>query len=91
MRLDMYLKLSRLIQQRTLAKEYTKAGQVFVNDVVAKSSYDVKINDVITIKRRTSITRVKVVEVPQTKQVAKKNANELYELLAQEPIDILTD
>ncbi len=91
MRLDVYLKLSRLIPQRTLAKEYTKAGQVFVNDVAAKSSYDVKTNDVITIRRRTSVTSVRVIEVPRTKQVAKKNAGELYELLAQEPIDILTD
>lgn len=91
MRLDVFLKLSRLISKRTLAKEYTKAGQVSVNGNIAKSSYSVKEADIIAINRRNSTTTVKVTKVPVRKQVSKKSAGELYELLAQVETDPLTE
>jgi len=91
MRLDLFLKLSRLIPQRTLAKEFTKEGLIEVNDRVAKSSYSVKVDDVIVINRRNSVTKIRVEMVPAGKQVSKKNASKLYELLAQVQKDVLTD
>ncbi|NNE66593.1 MAG: RNA-binding S4 domain-containing protein [Pyrinomonadaceae bacterium] len=91
MRLDVYLKLTRLIPKRTLAKEFTKAGLVEVNGNVAKSSYSVKPADEIVINRRDHVIRVRVLAVPETKQVSKKNAGSFYELLARETIDPLFD
>jgi len=90
MRLDVFLKLSRLIPKRTLAKEFTKTGLIDVNGKQAKSSYAVKPDDKITINRRNSYTTVVVKALPLTKQVSKKNASELYELLAHEKKDPLT-
>ena len=90
MRLDLFLKLSRLVPKRTLAKEFTMAGLVDVNGRQAKSSYEVKPGDEILIKRRSSRTLVRVTDVPLKKQVSKKSARKLYELLAQEKIDPLT-
>ena len=49
MRLDKYLKVSRLIKRRTVANEACDAGKVLVNDKVARASYDVKPGDVIAI------------------------------------------
>ena len=49
MRLDKYLKVTRLIKRRTVANEACDAGKVMVNDKIARASYDVKVGDVITI------------------------------------------
>ncbi len=87
MRLDMFLKSSRLILRRTLAKEFCQKGLVRVNGKKAKSSYDVQIGDEIEIKRHTRITKVKVLEVPATKQVSKKQASELYEIISDETLE----
>ena len=50
MRLDKYLKISRLIKRRTVANEACDAGKILVNDKVARASYDVKVGDVIEIQ-----------------------------------------
>ena len=80
---NMFLKLSRLIPKRTLAKEFTQSGMVDVNGSPAKSSYSVKTGDEIKINRRNSYTTVRV--------KAKKDASTLYELLAQKTKDPLMD
>ena len=49
MRLDKYLKVTRLIKRRTIANEACDAGKVLVNDKIARASYDVKVGDIITI------------------------------------------
>lgn len=91
MRLDVFLKVSRLIPKRTLANEFTKAGLIEVNERVAKSSHRVSRGDSITINRRNTRTTVRVLSVPRTKQVSKKDANNLYEVLAHQRKDPLTD
>ena len=87
MRLDIFLKLSRLISSRTLAKEFTKAALVSVNGLVAKSSRDVSAGDEIEITRHNKIIKVKVLIVPSKKQVSKKDALGLYEIISEELLD----
>ena len=79
MRLDKYLKVSRLIKRRTIANEACDAGKVIVNDKLARASYDVKIDDVITLSLGARQLRVKVVAVQET--VAKNDAAMLYTVL----------
>ena len=80
MRLDKYLKVSRLIKRRTVANEACDAGKGFVNDKPARASYDVKIGDVIRVTLGTREMKVRVVAVQET--VAKGDAAMLYEPLA---------
>ena len=89
MRLDQYLKLSRLIPRRSLAQEFCDAGLIEVNGVRAKSARDVKAGDEIEVRRRNRVTKVKVQEVPSGKQVAKSAAANLYELISETEIDDL--
>ena len=79
MRLDKYLKVSRLIKRRTLANEVADAGRVLVNDKAAKASYDVKNGDVIEIQFGTKSVKVEVLDVQET--VKKDEAKELYRYL----------
>ena len=84
MRLDLFLKASRLILRRTLAQEFCDAGRVKVNEMKAKSSREVKELDEIKIRRNNRILKVRVVQVPNTKQVSKQTAANLYEVLSEE-------
>ena len=84
MRLDLFLKSSRLIQRRTLAQEYCDAGLISVNGTAAKSSKDIQAGDEIVIKRRNRTTAIRVNLIPESKQVAKSNAAELYEIVGDE-------
>ena len=81
MRLDKYLKVSRLIKRRTVANEACDAGKVFVNDKPARASYDVKIDDVITITLGVRSLRVQVVSTQET--VGKNDAAMLYRILQE--------
>lgn len=84
MRLDLYLKVSRLIVRRSLAQQFCDANRVKVNDQTAKSSREVKTGDEIEIKKGNRTTRVRVLQVPTQKQVAKQDAANLYEVLSEE-------
>ena len=79
MRLDKFLKMSRLIKRRTVANEACDAGRVLVNDKAAKASYDVKNGDVIEIQFGTRSVKVEVLDVQET--VKKDEAKELYRYL----------
>ncbi len=79
MRLDKFLKVSRLIKRRTVANEACDAGRVLVNDKVAKASVNVKEGDVIEIQFGTKSVKVRVLNVQET--VKKEEAQELYEYL----------
>ena len=79
MRLDKYLKVSRLIKRRTIANEACDAGKVLVNGNAARASYDVKVGDVIEIQFGTKAVRVEVLDVQET--VKKDDAKELYRYL----------
>ena len=80
MRLDKYLKVSRLIKRRTVANEACDAGKVLVNDKPARASYDVKVGDVIEITLGARQLRARVIAVQET--VAKNDAAMLYEVLS---------
>lgn len=77
MRLDKFLKVSRIIKRRTVANEVCDAGNVSVCGRVVKASYDVKVGDVLEIKFGEKISRYKVVTV--TEYATKQNASEMYE------------
>ena len=79
MRLDKFLKVSRLIKRRTVANEACDAGRVFVNDKSAQASYDVKNGDIIEIQFGTKSVKVEVLDVQET--VKKDEAKELYRYL----------
>lgn len=79
MRLDKYLKVSRLIKRRTVANEACDAEKVSVNGKPARASYDVKINDVIEINMGKTPLKVKVLKVVEV--VGKDGASDLYEVL----------
>ncbi len=79
MRLDKFLKVSRLIKRRTVANEACDAGRVLVNDKPAKASVNVKTGDKIEIQFGTSSVKVEVLDVQET--VKKEEAKELYRYL----------
>ncbi|MFR3730269.1 RNA-binding S4 domain-containing protein [Lacrimispora sp.] len=79
MRLDKFLKVSRLIKRRTIANEACDAGRVLVNDKAAKASLNIKQGDVIEIRFGTSSVKVEVLDVAET--VKKDEAKELYRYL----------
>lgn len=63
MRLDKYLKVTRLIKRRTIANDACDAGKIVINGIVAKASYNVKIDDIIEINLGTRSLKVKVVSI----------------------------
>ena len=79
MRLDKYLKVSRIIKRRTVANEACDAEHVSVNGRPAKASYDVKVGDVIEIGFGQRTLKVKVLDVRE--YTAKSDASSLYEVL----------
>lgn len=79
MRLDKYLKVSRLIKRRTVANEACDAGRVMINDKAAKASADVKVGDVITIQFGNKDVKVEVLTVQET--VRKEEAKEMFKYL----------
>ena len=79
MRLDKYLKVSRLIKRRTVANEACDAGRILVNDKVAKASAQVRVGDIIEIQFGNRSTRVEVLRVEETYK--KDEAKELYKNL----------
>ena len=79
MRLDKFLKVSRIIKRRTVANEACDAGRVTVNGKTARASYDVKVGDVIEISFGTRDFKARVNSVSET--VKKDDAVSLYELL----------
>ena len=79
MRLDKFLKVSRLIKRRTVANEACDAGRVLVNDKTAKASLNVKEGDVIEIQFGTRAVKAEVLDVQET--VKKDEAKELYRYL----------
>ena len=85
MRLDKYLKVSRLVKRRAVAKEMTDAGRVKINDRVAKPSTEVNPGDILEIGFGQKACKAKVLEVKET--VSKDGAKDLYQLLSGAEID----
>ena len=90
MRLDLFLKLSRLCPRRTLAQQLCDAGLVLLNERQAKSAHAVKTGDVITVRRRDRESVARVLRVPDKPNVSRQDARELVEIIAErdfEPLD----
>ena len=79
MRLDKYLKVSRLIKRRPVANEACDAGRIRVNGKVAKASQKIKIGDIIEITFGDKVVRAEVLSITETYN--KEEAKELYRLL----------
>lgn len=77
MRLDKYLKVSRLIKRRTVANEACDAGRVMINGKVAKASADVKAGDIIEISFGNKQVKIRVISVQET--IRKEEAADLFE------------
>ena len=81
MRLDKYLKVSRLIKRRTVANEVSDLGRVFVNGNPAKPSKQLKEGDIIAIEYANKTVEVKVIKIPQN-NVSVQEAPFLYEVIS---------
>ncbi len=81
MRLDKYLKVSRIIKRRTVANDACDADHVTVNGRRAKASYDVKVGDVLEITFGQRTLKIRVREVKDT--VAKNDASQMYEIIEE--------
>lgn len=79
MRLDKYLKVSRLIKRRTVANDACDAGRVFVNGKAVKASYDVKIGDIIEVQFGSRPVKVKVTDIKETTK--KEESKDMFEYI----------
>ena len=91
MRLDLFLKVSRLCPRRSAAQTLCDTGLVFANQHVAKSSYSVKPGDEISIRRRNRETTIKVLALPEVRQLPKTDAAGLYQVITDRFLDPETD
>lgn len=85
MRLDKFLKVSRIIKRRTVAKEVCDTGRVLVNSKVAKPGTDVKVGDVIEIQYATGSVKAEILNISE--HVTKEGAKELYRIISGKEID----
>ena len=84
MRLDKFLKVSRIIKRRTVAAEFADSGRVMINGRVAKPSADVKPGDILEIRFGEHLSKYRVLAVAET--VRKNDAAAMYELLSGEEL-----
>ncbi|MCW1060049.1 MULTISPECIES: RNA-binding S4 domain-containing protein [Streptococcus] len=86
MRLDKYLKVSRIIKRRPIAKEVVDKGRIKVNGILAKSSTDLKINDEIEIRFGNKILLVRVLEMKDSTK--KEDATKMYEIIKETKVEV---
>lgn len=87
MRLDLFLKASRLVARRPLVRELCDAGKILVNDLQGKPGKDITIGDRIKLIRPGGVIEVEIIEVPTTKQVSKADAAGLYRTISEKPLE----
>jgi len=87
MRVDLFLKMSRLEPRRSVAQQMCEAGAVKINGARAKSAHTVRAGDQIAIRKRGRITTVRVAEVP-ARPPSKAEAASLYETISVETYDV---
>ena len=89
MRLDLFLRASRLCLRRALAQKLCDARLVLINGKPAKAAHTVRLGDEITLRHRNRLTSVRVLAVPSGTRMAKSDARTLYEVLSEvvEPLD----
>ena len=91
MRLDLFLKVSRLCPRRTLAQELCDAGFVLLNGRPAKSAHAVKAGDEIKIRRRDREIIARVLKSPATRNVSRRDADQLVEVVSERVLESLND
>ena len=91
LRLDLFLKISRLCPRRTVAQKLCDAGLVLLNGRPAKSAHAVKVGDEIVIKRRDRESVLRVLSVPATNNVARRDAGNLFEIVIEKVLEPLVD
>ncbi|WP_234117052.1 RNA-binding S4 domain-containing protein [Clostridium hydrogenum] len=84
MRLDKYLKVSRIIKRRTVAKEACESGRVSINGKVAKPRTEVKEDDIIEIRYASKVLTAKILNI--SNHVLKEEAKQMYEIISGEEI-----
>ncbi len=85
MRIDKYLKVTRIIKRRTLAKDVTEKERILVNDKIVKPSHQLKIGDIVTILFGNKEVKIKVLSLdPYTK---KNESSSMYELISETKIE----
>ncbi|HIC87656.1 MAG TPA: RNA-binding S4 domain-containing protein [Aquificae bacterium] len=83
MRLDKFLKVSRIIKKRDAVKNFCKNGFIKLNGSLAKPSKEVKVGDIIEINTPSKFLKIKVLGFPKSKNVRKQDAKKLYEILEE--------
>lgn len=84
MRVDKFLKVSRLIKRRTIAKEVAEKDRILINKKIAKPSSEVKVGDLITIGFGNKLVTIKVMRIQETSK--KDEAQHMYEIVSEEKI-----
>lgn len=87
MRLDKFLKVSRLIKRRTLAKEVAEQGRILINGKVAKASSSVKVGDELTIRFGQKVVTSCVEDIREN--VRKEEASKMYTIIKEEKLDTI--
>jgi ribosomal 50S subunit-recycling heat shock protein len=87
MRLDLFLKLSRLCPRRTLAQQLCDAGFVLLNGRTAKPGHAVKAGDEINIRHRDRLIIAKVLKAPATRNVSRHDAGQLVEIVSEKTLE----
>ena len=87
MRLDLFLKLSRLCPRRTVAQKLCDAGIVLLNGRPAKSAHDINAGDEIIIRKANQETVARVLNVPTSHNVSRRDANSLIEIVSRTELD----
>ena len=88
MRLDLFLKLSRLCPRRATAQKLCEAGFVFLNARVAKSAHQVHPGDEITIRTTTSEIIARIISVPGSRNVSRREGKSLVEVVGKKELDL---
>ena len=85
MRVDKYLKVSRLIKRRTIAKEVCDHEKITINGKISKPSAEIKVNDIISIKFGTKLITIKVLSTNE--YTKKEESNLMYEIIKEEKVE----
>ncbi len=78
MRIDKFLKVSRIIKRRTIANEAASNGRIVVNDKIVKPSYEIKIGDIVEIKFGNNTSKFKIIAIPKGQNC---NSSDVIELI----------
>ncbi len=87
MRLDLFLKLSRVCARRSIAQKFCDAGLVLLNGRPVKPAHAVKAGDIIAVRRPDYETEIRVLSVPAARNVSKRDSKDLIEVIAEKRLE----